>query len=106
MGPPPSVFHAVEESQALEPAFASAVGDSPGSGNPNRAYSQEVAMHKLDRSVETSLDFDPCGIEVSSRTLVVRRRCQGKNPARRSFDNTPIGHQSLLAYLPGPGRAL
>ncbi len=62
-------------------------------------------MHKLDRSVETSLDFDPCGIEVSSRTLVVRRRCPGKNPARRSFDNTPIGHQSLLAYLRGPGRA-
>ncbi len=39
--------------------------------------------------------FFPCGIEVSSETLVVD--LAGEAP--RQFDNTPPGHQSLLSWL-------
>jgi transposase len=63
-------------------------------------------MHKLKTGLEAAGDFDPCGIEVSARTLVVRRGGPGKSSARRTFDNTAAGHQALLAYLRGPGRPL
>jgi len=53
-----------------------------------------------------SLDFDPCGIEVSARTLVVRRRRPGSPDAVREFANTAAGHQALLRWLQSAGRAL
>jgi len=46
-----------------------------------------------------SLDFDPCGIEVSARTLVVERRRPGQSDAVREFANTAAGHQALLRWL-------
>lgn len=53
-----------------------------------------------------SLDFDPCGIEVSARTLVVERRRPGQSDAVREFANTAAGHQALLRWLQSAGRAL
>ena len=53
-----------------------------------------------------SLDFDPCGIEVSARTLVVERRRPGQSDAVREFANTAAGHQALLRWLEGAGRAV
>jgi transposase len=53
-----------------------------------------------------SLDFDPCGIEVSARTLVVRRRRPGEADAVREFSNTAAGHQALLRWLESAGRAV
>ena len=53
-----------------------------------------------------SLDYDPCGIEVSARTLVVRRRRPGEADALREFANTAAGHQALLRWLESAGRAL
>jgi transposase len=53
-----------------------------------------------------SLDFDPCGIEVSARTLVVRRRRGGEVDAVREFPNTAAGHQAVLRWLEGAGRAV
>ena len=53
-----------------------------------------------------SLDFDPCGIEVSARTLVVRRRRPGQSDAVREFSNTAAGHQALLGWLQSAGRGL
>jgi transposase len=53
-----------------------------------------------------SLDFDPCGIEVSARTLVVERRRPGQPDAVREFANTAAGHQALLRWLEGAGRAV
>ena len=53
-----------------------------------------------------SLDYDPCGIEVSARTLVVRRRRPGEADALREFANTAAGHQALLRWLEGAGRAV
>ena len=53
-----------------------------------------------------SLDFDPCGIEVSARTLVVERRRPGQSDAVREFANTAAGHQALLGWLGSAGRAV
>jgi len=53
-----------------------------------------------------SLDFDPCSIEVSARTLVVERRRPGQPDVVREFANTAAGHQALLRWLEGAGRAL
>ena len=53
-----------------------------------------------------SRDFDPCGIEVSARTLVVERRRPGQPDAVREFSNTAAGHQALLRWLESAGRAL
>jgi len=53
-----------------------------------------------------SLDFDPCGIEVSARSLVVRRRRPGEADAVREFANTAAGHQALLRWLESAGRAV
>jgi len=53
-----------------------------------------------------SLDFDPCGIEVSARTLVVERRRPGQPDAVREFANTAAGHQALLRWLESAGRAV
>lgn len=44
---------------------------------------------------KTDTTFLPCGIEVSSKTLVVD--LAGKAP--REFPNTPIGHRALLTWL-------
>jgi len=43
-----------------------------------------------------SLDFDPCGIEASARTLVVQRHRPGRPDAVRTFPNAAAGHQALL----------
>ena len=61
-------------------------------------------MHKLETAIKTK--FDPCGIEVSARQLVVRLRCQDQEQPRQSFDNTPAGHQALLRYLSRSGRTV
>ena len=53
-----------------------------------------------------SVDFDPCGIEVSARTLVVQRRRPGQSDAVREFSNTAAGHQALLRWLESAGRAV
>jgi transposase len=43
--------------------------------------------------------FDPCGIEVSARTLLVARGGEGRPASLREFPNTPEGHQALLGFL-------
>ena len=53
-----------------------------------------------------SLDFDPCGIEVSARTLLVERCRPGQADAVREFSNTAAGHQALLRWLQSADRAL
>ncbi len=50
------------------------------------------------------LCFDPCGIEVSYRTLVVALRCHDQDEPLREFPNTPEGHQALLRFLERAGR--
>lgn len=46
-----------------------------------------------------TLDFDPCGIEVSQKLLVVGLQIQGHDQPLREFPNTPVGHQAVLKYL-------
>lgn len=53
-----------------------------------------------------SLDFDPCGIEVSARTLVVERRRPGQPDAVREFANTAAGHQAFLGWLQSASREI
>ncbi len=43
--------------------------------------------------------FDPCGIEVSYRILVVALRRQDHDEPLREFPNTPQGHQAVLRFL-------
>ena len=43
--------------------------------------------------------FDPCGIEVSYRTLVVAWRRHDQDEPIREFPNTPEGHQAVLRFL-------
>jgi len=48
--------------------------------------------------------FDPCGIEVSARTLLVALGREGRASLRREFPNTPEGHQAVLRWLQRSGR--
>ena len=48
--------------------------------------------------------FDPCGIEVSARTLVVALGPAERPASLREFPNTPAGHQALLRFLERTGR--
>ena len=48
--------------------------------------------------------FDPCGIEVSYRTLVVALRRHDQDEPLREFPNTPEGHQGVLRFLERAGR--
>ncbi|MGH9651759.1 MAG: IS110 family transposase, partial [Terriglobales bacterium] len=50
------------------------------------------------------MSFDPCGIEVSYRTLVVALRCHDQDEPLREFPNTPEGHQGVLRFLERAGR--
>jgi len=50
--------------------------------------------------------FDPCGIEVSARQLVVALRTQDHDQPLREFPNTPEGHQALLRFLARSGQPL
>jgi transposase len=59
-------------------------------------------MHKLKTQIDTP--FDPCGIEVSARTLSVRLQVQGQPQPQHRFENAPRGHQALLRYLRRFGR--
>ncbi len=43
--------------------------------------------------------FDPCGIEVSARTLLVALGREGRAASLREFPNTPEGHQAVLRFL-------
>jgi transposase len=43
--------------------------------------------------------FNPCGIEVSYRTLVVALRGHDRDEPRREFPNTREGHQAVLRFL-------
>lgn len=43
--------------------------------------------------------FDPCGIEVSCKLLLVALRRGELDQALREFPNSPQGHQALLRYL-------
>jgi transposase len=54
----------------------------------------------------SEMNFDPCGIEVSSETLVVALRCQEHDEPLNSFSNTPAGHQAVLRYLTRSGRSV
>jgi transposase len=47
--------------------------------------------------------FDPCGIEISAKELVVALARSGQPEPLRSFPNTGTGHASLLRYLVGAG---
>ena len=47
--------------------------------------------------------FDPCGIEVSARTLLVALGAEGRAASLREFPNTPPGHQALLRFLERSG---
>ncbi len=72
-----------------EPACTSQTGESPGSGSRDLSLPQEAEMNQSETA------FVPCGIEVSSRTLVVA--IAGK--ALVEFPNTPAGHHSLIRRL-------
>jgi transposase len=48
--------------------------------------------------------FDPCGIEVSARTLLVALGREDRAPLRREFPNTAEGHQAVLRFLERSGR--
>ncbi len=52
----------------------------------------------------SSSTFDPCGIEVSARTLVVTLGPAEGAASRREFPNTPAGHQGVLRFLERAGR--
>ena len=43
--------------------------------------------------------FDPCGIEVSARTLLVALGREGRAASPREFPNTAEGHQAVLRWL-------
>lgn len=43
--------------------------------------------------------FDPCGIEVSYRILIVALRCHDHDEPLREFPNTREGHQAVLRFL-------
>jgi transposase len=51
-----------------------------------------------------TVDFDPCGIEISRDLLVVALQIAGDDQPLREFPNTPQGHQALLKYLARSGR--
>lgn len=48
--------------------------------------------------------FDSCGIEVSAKTLLVRRSQGDKNLPNQTFANTPAGHHDLIRFLRPQGR--
>jgi transposase len=48
--------------------------------------------------------FDPCGIEVSQRILVVALRWGERDESPREFSNTAAGHQAVLGFLSRSGR--
>jgi transposase len=48
--------------------------------------------------------FEPCGIEVSARTLLVALGREDRAPSRREFPNTAEGHQAVLRWLDRSGR--
>lgn len=50
--------------------------------------------------------FDPCGIEVSYRTLVVALRVDDHDEPLREFPNTAEGHQAVLRCLARSGRSV
>jgi len=51
-----------------------------------------------------NLLFDSCGIEVSAKTLLVRRS-QGENTLpTQTFANTPAGHRKVIRFLKPQGR--
>jgi transposase len=49
-------------------------------------------------------NFEPCGIEVSARTLLVALGREDRAPSRREFSNTAEGHQAVLRWLDRSGR--
>lgn len=49
-------------------------------------------------------NFDPCGIEVSARTLLVALGREGRAASQREFPNTAEGHQAVLRFLERCGR--
>jgi transposase len=48
--------------------------------------------------------FEPCGIEVSARTLLLALGREDRAASQREFPNTPEGHQALLRFLERSGR--
>lgn len=48
--------------------------------------------------------FDSCGIEVSAKTLLVRRSQGEKSLSDQTFANTSAGHHSLIRFLRPQGR--
>ena len=60
-------------------------------------------MNKSVISKSTSA-FDPCGIEVSARTLVVALRRGDQDEPLREFANTAEGHQGVRRFLARSGR--
>ena len=48
--------------------------------------------------------FEPCGIEVSARTLLVALGPEERSASLREFPNTSEGHQALLRFLERSGR--
>jgi transposase len=53
----------------------------------------------------SSLAFDPWGIEVSSRSLIVAGRVGDSNQPLQEFPNTSDGHQAVLRQLNRSGRS-
>jgi len=49
---------------------------------------------------------DDCGVEVSAKQLLVGLAREGAPCARRTFPNTPEGHEALVRWLGGPGRTV
>jgi len=60
-----------------------------GRGAGTTAYCTEAVMDK----------FDPCGVEVSARELVVALSREGRAERLRSFPNTAEGHAALCRFL-------
>ena len=48
---------------------------------------------------KTFSSFEPCGIEVSARTLLVALGGENRAASQREFPNTPKGHQEVLRFL-------
>ena len=55
----------------------------------------------LPNSIST---FDPCGLEVSARTLLVAVGPEDRPAAPREFPNSAAGHQAVLRFLEGARR--
>ena len=90
---PPDLFSQAEEESEAPPQAGS-------------LHSQARSERALGRGARSQLtpSFDPGGIEVSARHLIVCRRSAGGHRATRTFDNTPSGHQALQRYLTRSGR--